>query len=338
MDSLGTILAVVASVVTIAGGIVGVLRYLEHVEWGKNRGRASVVIGSVTVAVLTVITGSTLAVLQHEKQPTPPPAGGACARLADFSTATSPALGSAFGSVAFPPDSLTSNGGFFEISDYQFEVLHVCITSLTDANAVRSYYQADMPYQGWTASSTFPLDGDANHPCAEGQSSAVGDMGALCWSQDARLVSLQGVTAVRNGSAGAAPVAVTYDLLLSVAPVTSSGTITIARNSTYAFEDKTVDAGDIQWRQRGSGIHTVGPANGATLAYVGQQDFTGLRVSVLKNMLFGTGALSVGVDGGLTVGDVFGVYTTNQHYVKVQVVGAASDLRITWVLYPYLLD
>ena len=340
MDSFGTILAVVASVVTIAGGIVGVLQYLERAPWSKNRGRAGIVIGAVVVAVLTILTGSTLAIL-HRTTPQPPtPPGNACLRVADFSKATSPALGAAFGGVAFPPDALTSGGSFFEISNYQFEILHVCITSLADANAVRSYYQADMPEQGWTASSTFPLEGDANHPCAEGQDSAGTDMSAVCWSQDSRFVSLQGITTVRGSGTGTstAPAAVTYDLWLSVAPVTSSGVISIPRNSGYAFEGATVDAGDIQWRQRGGGIRTVGPVGSATLAYVGQQDFTGLRASDLRSMSFGMSALSVGTDGGLTAGGIFGVFTTNQHYVKVQVVSVASDLRIRWVLYPYLLD
>lgn len=114
--------------------------------------------------------------------------------------------------------------------------------------------------------------------------------------------------------------------------------ISIPRNSEYAFERATVDAGDIEWRQRGSGIRTVGPVGSATLAYIGQQDFTGLRASDLRSMSFGTSALSVGTNGGLTAGGIFGVLTTNQHYVKVQLVSVASDLRIRWVLYPYVLD
>lgn len=342
MDNLGTILAVVASLVTIAGGVVAVLQYLERAPWSKHRGRSGIVIASVAVAVLAVLTGSTLAVLQRQK-PQPPVANGSpCARLASFAQATAPALGAAFGGVTFPPDALTGGGSFFEVQSYQVEVLHVCVTSLPagsttqDIVALRTYYQSDMPAQGWTESSAFPLGGDSTLPCDAAQSDAGDTTGAICWSRDSRFVSVKSVNVVQGS--GNVPAAVTYDLWLAVAPVTSSGTITIQRNSTYAFENPAVDTGDIQWLQHGNGTRLVGPVGGAAMAYVGQQDFTGLSVSVLKSMPFGGGALGVGQDGVLTVGDVFGVLTTAGHYVKVQVLGADSSLRITWVLYPYLLD
>lgn len=341
MDNLGTILAVVASLVTIVGGFIGVLQYLEHAPWSKRRGGSGgrpggvIVAVAVAVALLAVLTGTTLAILQRQqRQQTPVSASSPCARLSTFSQAVAPALGTAFGAVAFPPDALADSGNFFELNGYQFEIVHVCVTSLTDATALRSYYMAQMPAQQWTPSSTFPLGGNANTPCAEVQTGTSGDSSAVCWSQDSRSVLLRSVNVVRGGANTSS--AVTYDLWLSVAPVT--GTDTIARNSTFAFESSTVDSGDIQWHQQGNGPRIVGPIGSATMAYVGQQDFAGLSASVLRSMPFGTGALSVGPDGGLTTGDVFGVYTTAGHYVKVQVVSAASGLQISWVLYPYLLD
>lgn len=345
MDNFDTVLAVIASVVTIGGGIIGILQYLERAQWRKNRGRAGVVIGGIAAVVLLVLTGSTFAMLKQVKQQPPDPVGSACTRLPDFAKATSPALGDAFAGVAFLPASYSGGGNTFEVYNYQFEFMHVCTTSLKAANAaqeavaLRNYYTAQMPAQGWTQSASFPLDGNPAHPCGEEQDSVSSDTAAICWSQDSRFVSLQGITVVQDSTHADAPAAVTYYLWLSIVPQTSSGAVTISRNSLYAFEPQGVDAGDIQWLQRGNGVRTVGPVGNAIIVYVGAVNFTALPVSDLTGMSFGSHALGIGGgDGGtLAVGDVFGVLTTNHHYVKVEVLGAASDLRIRWVLYPYTL-
>lgn len=344
MDHLDTVLAIVASVVTIGGGIIGVLQYLERAKWRKNRGQSSLVIGAIMLAVLAVVAGSAFAVLQKGQRPDPVVTASGCARLAQFAGATSPALGTAFAGVAFVPESLAGGADTFEVYNYQFEILHVCTTSLsgTDAGqvaaAVHNYYVAQMPAQGWTPTAVFPLDGDAAHPCGEGQDTTGGDTDAVCWSQDSRFVSLQGITVIPGSTTTSAPAVVTYTLWLAIAPQTSAGPVTIPRNSTYAFEPQSVDAGDIQWLQRGTAARTLGPLDGATLANVGAVNFTSLAASDLKNLPFGSDALSAGSGGALAVGDVFGVFTTNHHYVKCEVVGEASGLQIQWVLYPYLMD
>lgn len=339
MNNLDTILAVVASVVTIAGGLLGIARYLERSQWKQNRGRAGVVIGAVLVAVVTVLTGSTLAVLQREKQPQQQgAANGPCAGLAEFSGAASPSLGTAFATVPFLPNSPTSAGNTFEIDSYQFKILHVCTTSFKDAGEVRGYYESVMPDEGWAQSRTFPVDGDAKHQCGGGADTTNGDDATSpdCWSQDNRYVSLQTISAIRDSTNTA--VATTYYLWLAVAPITSSATI--SRNSTYAFENVTVDpSGDIQWLQRGRAAQVVGPAERATLACIGQVDFNSYPVSDLEHQAFSATPLSTGDgDCALAAGNVFGVYTNADHYVKVQVESVATALQIEWVLYPYVLD
>lgn len=338
MNNLDTILAVVASVVTITGGIVAVAQYLERRPWQQNRGRAGVVIGAVLVAVIVVLTGSTLAILQRMRQPQPPGGGGPCANLPGFSGAASPALGAAFATVPFLGNSPTSSDKPFEVDNFQFKILHVCTTAFTDVVAVRSFYEADMPAEGWAQSSVFPLNGDAKYPCGGGADGT--DSGASnstdCWSQDNRFVWLQTVSLIRDSSNK--PVATTYYLWLAVTPMTDHATI--VRNSTYGFESVLVDTtGDIQWLQRGRTTQVVGPAGSATLACVGQVDFNSYPESDLQQQTFTPTPLSVGDgDCALATGDVFGVYTNTGHYVKVRVDSAASALRITWVLYPYVLE
>lgn len=339
MDNLDTILAVVASVVTIAGGLLGIMRYLEHSQWRQNRGRAGVVIGAVLVAVLTVLTGSTLAVLQRSKQPQQQgAAGGPCASQPGFGGAASPSLGTAFATVPFLGNSPTSSDSAFEVDNFQFKILHVCTTAFTDITAVGSFYEADMPSEGWAQSSTFPLNGDAKYPCGGGAdgTGSGGPNTADCWSQDNRFVWLQTVSLIRDN--GNKPIATTYYLWLAVAPITSNATI--PRNSTYGFESVTVDpTGDIRWLQRGTTVRAIGPVENATVACVGPVDFNSYPASDLEHQTFSTQSLSVGDgDCALTTGDVFGVYTNAGHYVKIKVLSAATALQIAWVLYPYLLS
>lgn len=338
MDNLDTILAVVASVVTITGGILGVVQYLERSPWRQNRGRAGVVIGAVLVAVIVVLTGSTLAVLQRMKQPQQQGGGGPCASQPGFSGAASPALGDAFATVPFLGNSPTASDKAFEVDNFQFKILHVCTTAFTDVVAVRSFYEADMPSEGWAQSNAFPLNGDAKYPCgggADGTDSGAPNS-ADCWSQDNRFVWLQTVSLIRDSSNK--PIATTYYLWLAVTPITDHATI--SRNSAYGFESVTVDpTGDIQWLQRGRTAQVVGPVGDATLACVGQVDFNSYPESDLQQQAFSATPLSVGDgDCALATGDVFGVYTNARHYVKVKVMSAASALQITWVLYPYVLD
>lgn len=246
-----------------------------------------------------------------------------CSQVSSFSGAGSVSTGSAFSEVGFPANTVGYVKQLFETNSYQFKILSAC-TNGKSAGYIRTYFSTGLPSTGFVQSSTYPYKGNASAACGD----------PYCWYKDGshpswearRYISLENVTSVGS--------VVTYDLRLSIAPLTH--TATIQGTYTYDFDQPTSD--DVQWNQVTSTTRHMDPMNGATIVNMGVTNFANVTAAQLKGLAYGT----TPIDGSDTTnklvnGDIFAVHTGSGHYVKVQVVSTgpapSHTLSITYVIY-----
>ena len=254
--------------------------------------------------------------------PTPTPVTS-CAQVSGFSSAGSVSTGSAFSEVGFPANTVGFVKQLSETNSYQFKILSAC-TKGQSTGYIHTYFKSGLPSTGFAQSSTYPYKGNASAACGD----------PYCWYKDGshpswearRYISLENVTSVGS--------VVTYDLRLSIAPLTHMATI----QGTYTYDLDQPTSDDVQWDQVTSTTRHMDPTNGATLVNMGSVSFKSVTVAQLKGLSYST----TPIDGSdatnkLANGDVFAVHTGSGHYVKVQVVSTgpapSHTLSITYVLY-----
>nr|MBA3825681.1 hypothetical protein [Ktedonobacterales bacterium] len=109
-----------------------------------------------------------------------------CANVAQFKAANAgnAVAAAPFADVPFPAGSLSYDGGTKNVGGATVHTLHTCSPSL-NLVTTRSFFTTNMPAKGWSASSSFPANGDGK----------CGD--AYCWSKGGHFVGLDTPT---NGS------------------------------------------------------------------------------------------------------------------------------------------
>jgi hypothetical protein len=130
----------------------------------------------------------TLALPTLDLAPTATPLPSQCVSTTGVSAGTFP-------DVPVPDDAIMFDEGYggtggVTATPVTFQKTGVCTKALTP-DAVRAFYAARMPANGWTHSATFPANGDLNAPCPD----------AYCWRKTpapnvVRTVALENVRVI----------------------------------------------------------------------------------------------------------------------------------------------
>jgi eukaryotic-like serine/threonine-protein kinase len=256
------------------------------------------------------------------KAPTVGPTGPlTCADASGFNGAQPASPINGFG-FAFPVNTVDLLQPHTETNSYLFEQVNLCTANI-DAGGLRTAYTSLFVGSGWQQSGNFPYQGNPNRGCGD----------PYCWMkgtspQPTLFASLQGVR--HNGQV------TTYNLLLAIAPYTSSASLQptsqppgqAANSAALAPSSSTYD---VVLVQDANGL-SLQPQNGAAIAVLetGASDLNGITYDQLRGASYGAAS----PDTSFTTGTVYAVRLSSGLYAKVLVTDAtAAPYSIAWVLY-----